>query len=84
VGPLTLALQARMEADTDPEYLALTQYALGRALHESGRDPARGYDLVERSRATFAEAHARGRWGVSRADAWLEAHERPAAVEERR
>jgi tetratricopeptide (TPR) repeat protein/tRNA A-37 threonylcarbamoyl transferase component Bud32 len=84
VGPLTLALRARTEAHTDPEHLALTQYALGRALYESGRDPARGYALVARARTTFERAHARGRWGRARAEAWLAAHERPEAVEERR
>jgi len=84
VGPLTLALQARMAADAEPEHLALTRYALGRALYESGRDRGRGHDLVERSREGFARAHARGRWGRSRAEAWLAAHERPAAVDERR
>lgn len=84
VGPLTLALRAREEGRTDPEYLALTQYALGRALFESGRDRSRGHALVERARDVFARAHARGRWGGARAEAWLEAHERPPVADERR
>jgi hypothetical protein len=61
------ALVSRKGAD--PDLLAETRFALGRALWDAGQDRARAQKLVDDARASYAkvpdEAH------VKEVDAWL-------------
>src|SRR5262249_8643999 len=73
VAPLERALGLREQAKEDPHSLAETRFALGRALVEGGRDPARGRRLVREAREAFAAEGARGRRALGEVDAWLAA-----------
>jgi tetratricopeptide (TPR) repeat protein len=69
-----LAMHAQLPAD--PQEHARIEWDLGRALHASGRDPARGHALVLRARTALA--HEGTSDDRTRIDAWLTEHPRPA------
>ncbi len=73
IGPLTRAVTLRATAGAWPAKAAAAQFALGRVLLESHRDPARAHELVEQALTIF-RAHPESRDDARHVETWLAAH----------
>src|SRR5690606_38316749 len=71
VERLERALKVRGRKGLPPTVLAETQFALARALHESGEDRTRAQELARKARKTYEDAGPEGAGSVAAIDRWI-------------
>jgi tetratricopeptide (TPR) repeat protein len=71
VERLERALKVRGRKGLPPTLLADTQFALARALHQSGEDRTRAQELARKARKTYEAAGADGASAAASIDRWL-------------
>ncbi len=69
--PLERLLALQLADGTDPTGVAMTRFALARALRLASRDPARGRKLAEEARARFKEEGEEAAKDLAAVTAWL-------------
>ncbi len=71
VERLERALKVRGRKGLAPTLLAQTQFALARALHDSGEDRTRARELARKAKKTYQDAGPDASTDVARVDRWL-------------